>query len=410
MASWNTSLVLRNIQAEIDQINYEIAHSGGGIGPQGPAGAQGPVGASGASNFTMQLNGGAQIYNNTINSYIFPSTVPATSLTQYIVSDQSYNNCTTSCQYFKSTNSLFLGLTKNKTPSDPTNPLSSCTYYLYADDVQKRLYLYVNNIQGPYITLTSQLHTFTISAINGILYCYLDNVVLPSFQQTIDPSLVWYSYCSTYNNGAYNDNIVTNYVFNQLAIGPQGIKGDTGATGATGATGPTGATGSPGSGTQIKIGYCSANFVPTDPVFIVNKVTKLGLIQLDGMNYSCVDLLFSSFNITGSITGAVSPYATNMIFYLGIDQNQALDINACTSYSITIPVTSAIPTPFNFNMQNGVIPLSMYAEKVTFDNIYLFCVISNFNTPLFELTVSNINYTCLVKYSNPPLSTELVVS
>jgi hypothetical protein len=118
---------------------------------------------------------------------------------------------------------------------------------MYADYLNQTLYLFNNQINKASISFTKELHTFTMSAINGILTSYIDNIVIPSFQQTIDPSSLWFSYCSSYNGGNYTNNIVTNYVFNQVAPGPQGVKGDTGATGTAGTTGATGATGPAGS-------------------------------------------------------------------------------------------------------------------------------------------------------------------
>jgi hypothetical protein len=233
----SVNIRLNNIQNELNYIEYVINNQGAGnIGPQGPPGATGATGSTGpagASTFTMQLNAGAQVYNNTLNSFIFPSIVPAVSQTQFIVSDQSYSNCTTSCQYFKDTNTLFFGLRDTKTPIDPTNPQSSCTWYFFADYATQQLYQFNNTINMGQISFTKELQTFTMSVINGVLKCYLNSAEIVEFQRNVSSSTLWYSYCSTYNNAAYPDNIVSNYIFNELALGPQGPIGNTGLTGSS---------------------------------------------------------------------------------------------------------------------------------------------------------------------------------
>jgi hypothetical protein len=61
--SWNTSLMLRNIQNEIDEINYVIDNNVDGIGPQGIQGIPGTQGntglsgSNGVSLFDITLNG-----------------------------------------------------------------------------------------------------------------------------------------------------------------------------------------------------------------------------------------------------------------------------------------------------------------------------------------------------------------
>ena len=65
----SVNIRLNNIQNELNYIEYVINNQGAGnIGPQGPVGATGATGATGAagaSTFTMQLNAGAEVYNNT---------------------------------------------------------------------------------------------------------------------------------------------------------------------------------------------------------------------------------------------------------------------------------------------------------------------------------------------------------
>ena len=116
--SFQTNLALLRIQQEINLINQEIALNPGNTGPQGPRGPQGLQGApgakgdtgntgaqgpkgdtgdqgvpgdTGASAFTMSLFGGATIYNNDANSFLFDAPSP-TSFSQYIVSNQAYQN------------------------------------------------------------------------------------------------------------------------------------------------------------------------------------------------------------------------------------------------------------------------------------------------------------------------------
>jgi hypothetical protein len=422
MASWNTSLLLRNIQQEIDLINYEIEHSSGGIGPIGPQGPKGDTGAAGASPFTMTLGGGAQVYNNTLTSFIFPSIVPVTSQTQYIVSDQCYSNCTTSCQYFKDGNTLFLGLRDNKIPTDPNNPQASCTWYFFADYANQQLYQFNNTANMGQISLTKELQTFTMSVINGSLKCYLNNAEILEFQRTVSPSTLWYSYCSTYNAGAYTDNIVTDYIFNQEVPGPQGAqgaqgaqgnqgiqgaKGDKGDTGATGAKGDTGATGAKGDNGGI-INTLEAYYqksltagIDLNPSTIYN----IGSINLNG-NYTKVNAFLNTLVITGTFTGPLIG-ASNLFFYLGDTTTTNYNALLSTAYSLTLPNQSAVPAPFSYNLQFGNIPFSFCTNTTAFNTVHLLMYLVNPNSPSGAINITNLTYQMMLEATNPAVAINL---
>lgn len=271
--SFQTNLALLRIQQEINLINQEIALNPGNTGPQGPRGAQGLPGATGAtgatgangakgdkgdkgdtgeqgatgdtgaSAFTMSLFGGVTIYNNDANSFLFDAPA-ATSPSQYIVSNQAYQNINTVCTYYHHGNNLNFGIRLNPVPTDPTQPQASCDWLLVADYGSGFLYLFNNNVYVDSVPIISQSNSFGIAAENGTIDFYLNNVIIPSFTQTVSAASVWYGFCNTLNSSSDPDNHITDYIFGPSGgvgpQGPQGDKGDTGNTGSTGAVGPNG--------------------------------------------------------------------------------------------------------------------------------------------------------------------------
>ena len=392
MASWNTSLVLRNIQAEIDQINYEIEHSSGGIGPQGPPGpastVPGPPGSNGATAFTMQLHGGATVYNNNLNSFGFPSG-SGPSLGQYIVSDQCYQNVSTSCQYAMPANTVFLGFRNNQIPADSSNPVNDCTFHLYGDLETNTLYLYNNQTQVANTPITTNSITISMTINGGYLNCYLNNILLNgAFVQKVDETAVWFGYCSTYNASNDATNHIDNYIFSNNCIGAQGIAGPSGGSITT------------------KCGYVQRSYVPG--LLEPNTNMVLGTIGLSGA-YCKIDAYLTSINLVGAITGALNN-SCQLIFYFGQTPSDSYNSLLGSSYSITIPAQTSVPFPFSYSFSYGNVPLNFCSNTSTFNNIYLICYLVSTGNPSGVINLTNCTFNMILQATNPALASQLVIS
>lgn len=259
--SWNTSLQLRNIQSEIDLINYEIANSGGGIGPIGPQGPQGiqgiqgPIGTTGATGstgssgsqgiqgatgatgangvslFNITLNGGATYLPNSLSSF------NTNSSSGYAITTQAYNSGCMISSYNTRLNATYIGLTESTTVATPTMPYLSFSHVLYSDNVY--IYRMDSGVLSPTYDVypnSNPNYVFSVKYDNSNLYFYLDGQEAVNLRLNVGPGKTYYGCWACYNAKTFS-----NIQFVPLA---QGIQG---ATGSTGATGSQGIKGDPGS-------------------------------------------------------------------------------------------------------------------------------------------------------------------
>ena len=308
--SWNTNLALRNIQSEIDQINYIIDNNVDGIGPQGPQGIQGiegiqgstgstgatgsigstgsqgiqgatgATGANGVSLFDITLNGGATYLPNSLSSFNTNST------TGYAVTTQAYNSGCMISSYNTRANATYIGLTETTSIVDPNNPSSSFSHVLYSENT--RIFRMDSGVlsSGNDVYPNSNLnYVFSVKYDNNNLYFYLDGQEAVNLRLNVGPGKIYYGCWSSYQNKTFS-NI-------QWVPLVQGIQGATGATGATGSQGIKGDTGSQGiqgnQGTQGIQGIQGIQGVKGDPGSIITPVNNLvefnaGIAMAGGAN------------------------------------------------------------------------------------------------------------------------------
>jgi len=295
--SWNTSLQLRNIQAEINQINYIIDNNVDGIGPQGPQGIQGiegiqgptgstgatgsigstgsqgiqgvtgATGANGVSLFDITLNGGATYTAGSLSSF------NTNSSTGYAVTTQAYNSGCMISSYATRANAIFIGLTETTNVTNPSTPYISFSHVLYSDN--QAIYRIDDGVlnQGLFVQYPNSNPNFTFSVKydNSNLYYYADGVELVNLRLNVGAGKTYYGCWASFNAKTFS-----NIQFVPLAEGIQGATGSTGATGSQGIKGDTGSQGIQGNqGTQGIQGIQGIQGVKGDPGSIITPVNNL---------------------------------------------------------------------------------------------------------------------------------------
>jgi hypothetical protein len=239
--SWNTSLVLRNIQAEIDQINYEIANSGGGIGPQGPVGPTGPTGATGLtgetgengrSAFNISLLGGATYVSGDLSS------IKTNSSNGYAITTSPFLGGAFISGYATRQNAVYIGLTETTNVSNPSNPASSFSHMLYSEgDNIYRLNNGVVITSAPYPNSNPNF-TFSVEYDNTNIMFFCDGVELVPLRLNVGSEKSYYgAWCS------YLDKTISNIQFSSIVVGPKGEQGIQGIQGIQGNQGNQGIQG-----------------------------------------------------------------------------------------------------------------------------------------------------------------------
>ena len=151
--------------------------------------------------------------------------------------------------------------------------------------------------------------------------------------------------------------------------------------------------------TAINVANFSANFTPSFVMDgnISNAFFKIDLSSFGLPNLDNVEMTITGMSFTGTNTGT-SNAAAVLNFYLASASDVVYQSYMGSSYGISFPATSSIPSPTSFNIQYSPIILTLNTiAGVKIQNLFLICNYISPNHPSAQITPTNFTISGLVK-------------